>query len=185
MHLREPLFQARAQIEKILKRQVRVQAADDVKFSNRFGISGSRYLEGLLQRHRIGTQRVFLAPESAQAARRYAYIRRIDMAVDVEIRLVAMHPLSHKIRHPADGEDVACPVKHKRIRGIKTRARENFFMDRLQPRIVRLKRVRGRRVRREHPFDDTRKSLIFRGRADYWLTTKRSCTWAYSSSDST
>src|SRR5690348_11597078 len=151
MYLRKSLLQAGAQVEKVLEWQVRMQPADDVKFSNRFGISRSCSLEGLLQRHRIGTRRIFLASESAQAARCYADIRRIDMAVDVEIRLVAMHPLTHEIGHPAHGEDIARPVKRKRISGIKTHARENFFMDRLQPRIVRLKPVRGRRLRREHP----------------------------------
>src|SRR5215472_11073151 len=115
MHLRKTLLQAGAQIEKILKRQVRMQATDDMKLRDRFGISGSCGLEGFLECHGIGTGRVFLASESAQAAGRHTDICRIDMPIDIEIGPVAMHPLADKIGHPSYRENVACPVERKRV----------------------------------------------------------------------
>ncbi len=48
MHLRKALLQAGAKIEEILKRQVGMQSADDVKFGDRLTVSGSRGFKGFL-----------------------------------------------------------------------------------------------------------------------------------------
>ena len=37
------------------------------------------------------------------------------MPVDIEIRGVAMHPFPNVIRHPADGQDIACPVESESV----------------------------------------------------------------------
>ena len=105
--LRKALFQSGNQVEKILKRQIRMQSADNVELGNRFGVAGSGRLESFFQRHGVGAGSIFLASKSAQAASGHANIRRIDMAVDVEVRLVAMHPLANPVGQPADGQDVA------------------------------------------------------------------------------
>ena len=142
MHLRKALLQAGAQIEEILKRQIGMQSADDVKFGDRLGVSGSRGFESLFERHGVGAGRVLLASEGAQAAGRHANIRRIDVPVDVEVRLVAVHALAHVVGHPADGENVAGAVEREGIVGVKPLAGKDFVVNRRQPRIVGLKVVR-------------------------------------------
>ena len=84
-----------------------MQAADDVELGDRFGVSGGGRLQRLFQRHGVGAGRILLAAEGAEPAGRDAHVRRIDMAVDVEVRLVAMHPLAHEVGHPAHGQNVA------------------------------------------------------------------------------
>src|SRR5689334_25129751 len=49
---------------------------------------------------------VFLAAKSAQTAGSHANVRRIDMAIHVEIRHIAMQPLSDVVGQPANGEDI-------------------------------------------------------------------------------
>ena len=120
MHLRKTLLQSRAQIEKILKRQVGMQSADDVKLRDRLGVAGSGRLERLVERHGVSAGRIFLAAEGAQAARGHANVGRIDVAIDVEIRLVAMHALADRVGHPAHGENVAGAVQGEGVVGVKT-----------------------------------------------------------------
>ena len=141
MHLRKALLQAGAEIEEILKRQVGMQSADDVKFGDRLGVSGSRGFERLFERHGVGAGRVFLAAEGAQAAGGHANVRRIDVAVDVEIRLVAVHALAHGVGHPAHGENVAGAVEGERVVGVQALAGEDFVVNRRQARVVRLESV--------------------------------------------
>ena len=121
-------------------------------------VTASEYPEaavskGLFQRHGVGAGRIFLAAEGAQAAGRHADVRRIDVAIDVEVGLVAVHALAHEIRHPSHGENVAGAVKRERVGGIEPLAGHDFVVDRPQARIVRLKSV-GSRVRTSHCFDD-------------------------------
>ena len=115
MHLRKALLQAGAEIEKILKRQVGMQSADDVKLGDGLAVSGSRGFEGLFERHGVGAGRIFLAAKGAQAASGDANIGGIDMAIDVEISLVAMHALADVVRHPADGKNVAGAVESEGV----------------------------------------------------------------------
>ena len=139
--LRKALLQSGNQVEKILERQIGMQPADNVKLGDRLGVAGSGRLEGFFERHGVSARSIFLAPKSAQPAGRHANIRRIDMAVDVKVRLVAMHPLPHPVGQPAHGQDVARPIKHKRIGLVQPFAREDFILDRKQPRVVGLKWV--------------------------------------------
>jgi hypothetical protein len=74
------------------------------------------------------------------------------MAVDVEIGLVAVHALAHKIRHPPDRKNVSSAVKRERVGGIKALAARNFVVDRHKTLIVCLKSVGC--VRTGHCFDD-------------------------------
>ena len=115
MDLREALLQAGNQIKEILKWQIGMQPADDVKFGDRFAVARGGGLEGFVERHRIRAGRIFLPSEGAKAAGGHANIRRIDVAIDVEISLVAMHALAHGIRQPAYGEDVRRTVECERV----------------------------------------------------------------------
>jgi len=115
MNLRKALFQAGAEIEEILKRQVRMQSADDVEFGDGLAVSGGGGFERLVERHGVGAGSVFLAAESAEAAGRDADIGGIDVAIDVEIRLAAMHALADVVGHPAHGEDVSGAVESEGI----------------------------------------------------------------------
>ena len=103
MHLGKALLQSGEQVEKIFKRQVGMQPANDMKFSDCFRISRGRCLPGFLQRHGIGAGRVLFASKGTQPTGGHAYVGGIDMPVDVEKCLVAVRLLSDEIRHPADG----------------------------------------------------------------------------------
>ncbi len=66
------------------------------------------------------------------------------MAVDVEVSLVAMHPLPNPVGQPTHGKDVARPVKGKRIALVQAFPRKDFILDRDEARIVGLEWVRNR-----------------------------------------
>jgi hypothetical protein len=52
------------------------------------------------------------------------------MAVDVEVGLVAMPLLPHPVGQPPHGQDVAGPIKDKRIGLVQAFTREDFLFDR-------------------------------------------------------
>ena len=83
-----------------------MQSADNVKFRDRFGVTRRSRLKCFFERHRIGTRCVFLSTERAQAARRDADIGGINVAIDVEVSLIAVHALANVIGQPADGQNV-------------------------------------------------------------------------------
>src|SRR5580658_5484420 len=104
MHLGKTLFQAGAQIKKILKRQVWMQSADDMKFGDCLTVSRRCSLESFVERHGVCAGCVFLAAESAKPARGDAHIRGIDVPVDVEVSLIAMHALPYMVGHPTHSQ---------------------------------------------------------------------------------
>src|SRR5579863_6853880 len=149
MHLRKALLQAGTEIEEVLKRQVRMQSANDVEFSDGLGISGGGRFESLLERHGVSAGRVFLAAKGTKAAGRDTNVGGVNVAVDVEIRLVAIHALAHQVGHPAHGENVARAVKPQGVVSVKPFAGHHLGMDRGEPRVVGLKRMgwaRGRHL---------------------------------------
>ena len=149
MHLRKALLQAGAEIEEILKRQVGMQSADDVKFGDGLAVSGSGGFESFIERHGVGAGSVLLAAEGAQAAGRDANVGGIDVSVDVEIRLVAVHALANVIGHPAHGENIAGAVESEGIGGVEPLTGQHFGVNGQQARVVGLERVKG-----QHRFDD-------------------------------
>ena len=102
VYLREAFFQAGDEIDVVLERQVGMQAADDVKLGDGFGVTGAGRGPDFLQRHGVRAGNVFLAAEGAQAASGHADVRVVDVAIDVEVGEVAVHPLAHMIGQPAD-----------------------------------------------------------------------------------
>src|ERR1700727_1406554 len=94
------------------------------------------------------------------------------MAIDVEVGLVAMHALTHRVGHPSHGQNVARTVQGESILGVKPFARLDFLVNRRKTRIVCLKGMRMQGMKRCHPLDDiagSRGSAI--RNAGYWLTT--------------
>src|ERR1019366_6259710 len=124
--------------KKILKREIRMQPPNNVKLSNRLGVAGSGRREGFFKRHGVSARSILLAPKSTQPASRHANIRRIDMPIDVEVSLVPMHPLTDPVGQPPHGQNVARPIKRKRIALVQASARKDFIFDRKQARVVGL-----------------------------------------------
>ncbi len=52
------------------------------------------------------------------------------MAIHVEIRFIAMHPLANGVGHPACSKNVARPVKREGVLAVKALARLNLVMNR-------------------------------------------------------
>ena len=115
MYLRKSLLQPGDKIDVVLEWQVGMQPANDVELGDRLGVAGTSRVPDFLQRHGVGAGTIFLAAEGAQAASRDADIRVIDVAIDVEIRDVAMHALTDMVRQPANRQNVARSIERKRI----------------------------------------------------------------------
>ena len=114
MHLRKSLFQAGDQIKKILKRQIGMQPADDVKLGDRFAVARCGGFEYFFECHGVGTRSIRFSTESAEAAGGHAHVRGIDVSVDVEVGLIAMHAFAHVIGKPTHGKNVAALIKRER-----------------------------------------------------------------------
>src|SRR5439155_19400209 len=111
VHLRKALFQAGDQVEKILERQVRMQAADDVELGDCLAVAGGSRLKCFFECHRVRAGSISLSTECAQPARSHTHVRRIDVPVYVEVSFMAMHPLANMVRQPAHGKNVTGTVE--------------------------------------------------------------------------
>src|SRR5690242_73447 len=120
-----------------------MQSAHDVKLGYGLRIAGSRGLKRFLKCHGVSARRIFFSPKRTQPACCHAYIRRINVAVDVEVSLIAVHPLPNVVCHPTNGEDVTAAVKDERIIGAQPLASKNLLVDRLEPQVVGLKWMRA------------------------------------------
>jgi hypothetical protein len=107
--LRKALLEAGDEIEEVFEGQVGMQAADDVKLGDGFGVAGSRSLERLFERHGVAGRGRPSCGRRRTAAGRHADIGGVDVAVDVEVGHVAVQALAHVIGQPADGEKVGEP----------------------------------------------------------------------------
>ena len=90
-----------------------MQAAHNVKFRDRLAPAFARRLPDLFERHRVRIRIALLLAERAQPATRHADIGRIDMAVDVEIRDIAMHAFAHDVGQVAQRQHVARAVERE------------------------------------------------------------------------
>src|SRR5215475_9719608 len=115
MNLRKALFQAGNQIQKILKRQVRMKTADDVKLCDSFRISRSCRLPRLFESHRVGSRRVLFSAKCTETTRSDTYVSGIDMAVDIEKRRISPQFFAYVIGEPADGKNIARPIQSNAI----------------------------------------------------------------------
>ena len=67
-----------------------MEAPNDMKFGDRFGVARGGGLESFFEGHRVGARGVFFSTESAEAAGGYTHVGRINVAIDVEIRRIAV-----------------------------------------------------------------------------------------------
>src|SRR5271156_4851093 len=104
-------------------------------------VAGSRCLERFSKRHSVRARSILLAPKSAQPASRHANIRRIDMAIDVEVSLVTMHPLPNPVSQPTHRQNVARPIKRTRVALVQALAGKDLILDREQARVIGLECV--------------------------------------------
>ena len=136
------LFQPRDQINVVLERQIGMQAADDVKLGDRLGVAGRGGVPDLFQRHGVGAGRVLLASEGAQAAGRYANVGVVNVAVDIEVSDVAVHPLANMVRQPADRQNVTRAVERQRVVSRQTFVRHHLVVNGPKARVVGLEGVK-------------------------------------------
>ena len=106
-----------------------MQTSHNVEFCDGFAVPGSGCLEGLFESHGVGTGSILFSPESAQAASSDAYIRRIDMAIHVEIGFIAVHALADMVRQPADRQNIAGSIQSQSVVSIEAFASQNLLMD--------------------------------------------------------
>src|SRR5438045_8636185 len=141
MHLRETLFQPGNKVKIILKRQIGMQAPDDVKLRDRFRVSGRGGLEGFFESHGIGSRRIFFAAKGAKTASSHTNIGGIDVAIDVEICPVAMHSLADRISQPPHSQDIATAIERERVFRTEALPGNNLLRRRLKLRVFCLKRM--------------------------------------------
>jgi hypothetical protein len=83
-----------------------MQPADDVELSHCFRIARRGSLPGLIEGHRVTGRIALLAPKGAQLAGCHADVGGVDVAVDVEVRHVTVHPLANVVGQPAHGQHI-------------------------------------------------------------------------------
>ena len=136
MDLRESLFEAADQIEEELKRQIGVQAADDVKLGDRFGVARGRCFPSLVEGHGVAGGVALFAAKGAELAGSHANIGGVDVAIDVEVGEVAVHPLADMVGQPANGQNVGGGVEREAVVGAETLLGHHLGGDRLQTLVV-------------------------------------------------
>src|SRR5579864_550339 len=115
-----------------------MQAAHDVKLSNRFAVAGSSGFKRLFERHCVGAGAVFPAAKCAQTACGDADIGGIYVAIDVEISLIAMHALAHVVGQPADSEDVPGSVERERVIRTEALTSKHLIVNRRESLVIGL-----------------------------------------------
>ena len=120
MHLREALLKPAQHLAKPIERQFGMQSADNMELGDRFAPAFPRAMPHFFERHGIGLGIAHALSERAQPATRHAHVRRIDVAVDVEIGGVAVHALAHQVGHIAERQNIGGAIK--RHAHLQTRA---------------------------------------------------------------
>ena len=115
MHLRKALFQAAQHLAVPVQRQLGMQAAHDVEFGDGFAIALAGLVPDLFKRHRVCLGIALLLAERAQLATGHADIGRIDVAIDVEVSLVAVQPLADLVRQPADPQQIRSAINRQAV----------------------------------------------------------------------
>ena len=139
MNTRETLFQAAQEIAVPVHGQLGVQPADDVEFGGTFGMSQAGAMPYLFERHGVGGGILGALAEGAQLAGCHADVGRIDVAVDVEIRDVAVQALAHEVGHVADGEQVGGAVQRQAVVIVEPLAGLHFVEYRQQAAVLKLR----------------------------------------------
>ena len=115
VHLRKALLQAAQHLAVPIESQLRMQAAHDVKFGDGFAVALAGLVPDLFERHRVRLGIALLLAERAQLATGHADIGGIDVAVDVEVSLVAVQALADLVRQPADAQQIRSAVNRQAV----------------------------------------------------------------------
>ncbi len=139
MNLGKALLQAAHQVEKVLQRQIGMESANNVELRHRLGVARGRRLPRLFQSHRVARRVALLASEGAQPAIRHADVGGVDVAIDVEVGHIAVHPLAHTVGQPAHGQHVRGAVEYESVVEAQPFTVHHLGGNVLQPRVVRAK----------------------------------------------
>ncbi len=132
VHAGTALFQTSDELEKVVKGQIRVQPADDMKLRGALAHALLRSPVNLLERVRVRAGRIRVAAKGAQLAMGNADVRGIDVAVHVVVGDVAVTLFAHVIRQPADTQQVRRTVERDAVFHRETHAGEHFLRNRLE-----------------------------------------------------
>src|ERR1700751_904289 len=113
-----------------------MQSTDNMKLRGTFCDSITGALVDFVQGEIVSAGRIGRATKRAELAVRHANVRGIDVAIDVEIRDVAVLLLAHVIREPADGEQIMRLIQRKPVFGMQALAREHLLSHGLQARVT-------------------------------------------------
>ena len=107
----EALLEPAKHLGKPIQAKFWMQAAHDVELRNLLAVADSGGVPDLLQRHGVGGRVALLLAERAQLAGCHAHVRRVDVAVDVEIGPVPVQPLANLVGQVAYRQQVWRPVQ--------------------------------------------------------------------------
>ncbi len=139
MHTRAALLQPANHLQKIFKRQIRVQAAHDVKFQRPFARAlfgaGVNFFQGEV----IRSRRAGIPSKRAELAMGDTNVGRIDVPIDVEIGDVPVFLLAHAICQPTNRQQVRRAVQPDAVVNAQALACQHFLGNRVQPLVGDLK----------------------------------------------
>ncbi len=134
-----------------------MQAADNVELGDGFRIAGGGGFPCLIEGHGVAGRVAFFASEGAQLAGRDAHVGGVDVAIDVEVGHVAMHPLAHMVGQPTHCEHITRAIERQAVVRTEPLLGHHLGGDRLQAGVVRLECVAwaGAHGLNAHTNDDT------------------------------
>src|ERR1017187_2816841 len=115
MHLGKALLEAAQHLAKPVQRQLRMQAAHDMEFGDRFAPAFARALPYLVERHGVCLGIAHALAESAQPATRHTNVGGVNVPVDVEVSGIAVHPLANQVGQIPQRQDIAGAVERYAI----------------------------------------------------------------------
>src|SRR6185295_17991216 len=118
--VREALLESSHHVQKILERQIGMQAANHVKFGGAFAHTLFGALPDFLERVGVGAGGIRVASKSAELAMGNADVSGINVAIDIEVADVAVAPFANVIGEPAESEQVGRAVERDPV--LKTEA---------------------------------------------------------------
>ena len=116
-----------------------MQTADNVKLRDRLRVARGSRFPGLVEGHGVAGRVALFAAKSAELAGCHADVGGVDVAIDVEVGEVAVHPLAHMVGQPANGKHIGESVEREAVFGAETLLGQHLGGDRLQARVVGLK----------------------------------------------
>src|ERR1051326_6408571 len=125
-----------------------------MKLCDCLAVSRRRRFKSFFQRHSVCAWSVLLSPDSTQTACSNANVRGINVPIDVEIRLIAMHALANVVRKPPYGQNVSRLVKRQSVTGAQPFRGEYLVFNWIKPFIFSLKNPSLKRMRGGHWLND-------------------------------